>query len=1006
MRVRGKLLLVTLVCLLAAGSLLAQTTRGSIQGSVVDEGNQPLPGVTITVTSPALMGSKSAVSDANGEFRFSLLPPGTYKAVFSLPGYQRVEQENVVVQLAGTITLDVTLNSAFTEEVLVTSQAPLVDVTSTTVGSNLGQDLIVNLPTGRTFSSLTFLAAGAVTGGQGQNVNIMGATGSENRYVVDELDTTDPAFGTIGTQLSFNFIQEVQVQTGGYEPEYGGALGGVINMITKSGSNEFHGEVFGYYTDDSFSSEAKKPAGRGAANTQYTDYDVGFDLGGKIIEDKLWYFVAYNPNVRENTWVNEVFTRPEYGDMLYQTNTMKPKTTANYYAAKLTWQANENNSVTGSVFGDPTTIDNNYYTSFFVDTPYVPTDQTYAKWDEGGTNYGVTWNSIFNEDMIFEAKVGHMETKQEYTPNLDIPFWYDGTTTGRFTDGVGQRVAFGGPGFQQPKDKRERDQLRAAFTWFIGDAHEVKVGAQWNWVKYDVNYNVAGPNDAFCAPLSAYAYTFDYINSQYLYATPDNEQLLNNLGYYFCDPGNGNAFGGIQQPARVGNRFLMFNNYYYNRNYKNVSSGETDESAIFLQDAWKVTDYFTLNVGVRADAAKAKGNLSNVNANQDLRFTFQDQIQPRVGFIWDFAHNGRSKVFGHYGKFYESIPLDINVRAFGNESYDFYYYYYPEDGSLPTVNNATLGSPNNTGEMWYWFHSGGGTKVDPGIQGQYTEEYVGGVEYEVMNNLAVGFQGIYRRLGRVIEDISADNGATYFITNPGGCIDANPTTGVPLAKEACFPPPSRIYRGLELKVNKRYSNNWQMYASLLWSRNKGNYGGLFRADNGQVDPNITSLYDLPQLLVGAYGLLPNDHKWQFKSYGSYRWDFGLVTGYNFTWLTGAPITQLGADLLYGTNERFVTPRGSYGRTPSTQNLDLHFSYPLKMFGDYDLELVLDVFNAFNQQKALTVDQEWTTLTQRDVTDADGNVIVSVADQKNNPNFGEALSYQAPRNYRLGVKFSW
>ncbi len=993
MRVRGKHVLILLaVVALAAGTAMAQTAKGGLQGTVVDEGNQPLPGVTVVISSPAMQGTRTAVTDANGKYRFPLLPPGTYKAVFSLAGFQTVEYENIKIGVSQTITVDVRMQRAFQEEVRVTSEAPVVDVTSTTVGANLSQELIVDLPTGRTFQSLTFLAAGAVDGGLEGNPSIMGSSSAENRYVVDELDTTDPAFGISGTNISFNFIQEVQVQTGGYEPEYGGALGGVINMITKTGSNEFHGEVFGYYTDDSFATEAKVPPTRGAATTSYTDWDVGFDVGGKIIQDKLWYFVAYNPNFHEATVQRDIFRRDH---SFKQTNIMKPKSTRNYYAAKLTWQINENNSLTATVIGDPTDFDNEYNTSFYVDTPYLPTDMIYSKYEEGGVNWGLTWNAILNEDMILEAKVGHHETKEEFTPRSDLPWYEDGTGDGHWSDGVGRRVRFGGPSFQQLDGKRWRDQARASFTWFIGDQHEVKVGVQYNWVEFDDVAGVVGSSDAFCAPILSWAYTFDWRIGDYVYLTPDNEEILNSAGIYFCDPGNGDPYGGVAMPARRGNRIRMRNWGWYNSNYKQNSHGETDEAAIYLQDSWKLTDYFTVNFGVRADATDVTGDASRLLENRGISLTFQDTIQPRIGFIWDYAHNGRSKLFGHYGKFYESIPLDINVRAFGNENYDFYFYFYPDSG-LPTVNNAAAGFGNNPGYLFYILKAGGGTAADPNLDGQYLEEYLLGTEYEVATNLAIGIKGIYRRLGRVIEDISVDGGNSYFITNPGGWYYENPVTGNPLDEPVFFPKPSRIYRAVELSLNKRFSDNWQLYASLLWSRNKGNYGGLFRQDNGQLDPNITSLYDLPDLLNGAYGLLPNDRKWQFKAYGSYRWDFGLVTGFNFSWMTGTPISKLGAHRTYGPNERFIGNRGEFGRTPTLMDLDLHFSYPFKI-SDYDLELILDVFNALNMQTATAVDQEYSFCSDpaKDET----------RDCRND-NWGNATAFQAPRNYRIGVKFSW
>ncbi len=553
----------------------------------------------------------------------------------------------------------------------------------------------------------------------------------------------------------------------------------------------------------------------------------------------------------------------------------------------------------------------------------------------------------------------------------------------------------GGPNFQQPKNERWRDQLRASFTWFLGDSHEIKAGVQYNWVEFDDVAGVVGSSDAFCAPIEPWAYTYIWQVGDYVDLTAANEDLLQQGNVYFCDPGNGDPYGGVQIPDRLGNRLRLRGGYWYNSNYKQDSHGETDESAIYIQDAWKVTDYFTLKLGVRAETSDISGDATKLLDNRGVSLTYQDTIQPRVGFTWDFAHNGRSKLYAHYGKFYESIPLDINVRAFGNENYDFYFYYYPDSG-LPTINNAAAGFSNNTGNLWYILRSGGGTAADPGLGGQYLEEYVMGTEYEVMTNLAVGVKGIYRRLGQVIEDISVDGGSSYFITNPGGWYYENPVTGIPLDEPVFFPKPARIYRAIELNVNKRFSDNWQMYASLMWSRNKGNYGGLFRQDNGQLDPNITSLYDLPSLLEGAYGLLPNDRKWQFKAYGSYKWDFGLITGFNFSWLTGTPVSKLASHITYGPNERFIGSRGAFGRTPTLMNLDGHFSYPFKL-GDYDLELMLDVFNIFNQQKATAVDQEYSFCSNA----ADDET----ADCRN-PNWNNPTAFQSPRNYRVGVKFSW
>jgi len=984
MKVCGKFIVATLVCLLAAGTVMAQSTSGGIQGTVFDEAGQALPGVTGVISSEKLQGTKTAVTNADGKFRFVLLPPGTYKAVFSLPGYQTVEQENIRVSLETVITVDVSMSSAFTEEVLVTGDAPVVDVTSAAIGSQFGEEIMANVPVGRDFTSVAYLATGAVDGGGiandaiGNNPSIMGASALENRYVVDELDTTDAAEGRAGTSISSSFIEEVQVKTGGYNAEYGGALGGVVNMITKSGGNEFHGDVFGYFSNDSLWSTALIPETRGDVKTVDTEFDLGFTLGGKLIQDKLWYFVGYNPNSLDQNVLKDVYS----GDELIQRNQLIRTYEKDYFSGKLTWQLNEANSLTANVIGDPTEVGNNFTTTNYVNSPFAETDMTYDE-DTGGINYGLSFNSIFSESMFFEATLGHHSNQQQYVPHLDTTNYQDQTADGTWTNGAGGSVFFGGSGSQQPKDDRTRDMLRGSFTWFLGDNHEVKLGGGYNSVEYDMLYDVTGPSPAFCVPtIPGGAYEYDFFTGTYP-QVPDN-----------CDANGDGTLDGYSMPARLGNRYRLRGSYFYNRNYKNESTGETTEYNLYIQDNWRIGDFFTLQLGLRAEDMNAQGNLTKIMPERQLEFGFSDMLAPRVGFVWDFAKNGRSKVYAHYGKFYQAIPLTINVRSFGNENYDFYYYEYPDSG-LP---NAA----SNPGTLTYIYRSSSElTFLDPDIKPQYLEEYVFGAEYEVVTDIAVGIKYVSRSLGRVIEDISVDGGQSYFITNPGGTFTHNPTNGVELVPPVDFPEASRDFSGIEVSLNKRFSNNWQLYTSLMWSELKGNYEGLYSRDNRQIDPNITSKFDLPDLLDNADGMLQNDREWQFKAYGSYHFDFGLVTGVNMFFLTGNPVSKLGAHPVYGLDERFVTQRGSEGRTEDWLNFDLHFAYPFAV-GDFTLEAMVDVFNIFDEQVAVEVDQRWSVYGPGDEGDAPGGDI----DAQTNDTWGEPLVFSPPRNIRLGLKFSW
>jgi hypothetical protein len=584
--------------------------------------------------------------------------------------------------------------------------------------------------------------------------------------------------------------------------------------------------------------------------------------------------------------------------------------------------------------------------------------------------------------------VGLHQTEQTYLPDLNAINYQDQTSAGAWTLGAGGSSYFGGSGFRQPLDDRTREQARLSFSLFLGDKHELKLGAGYFNVEFDMDYNVNGPSDAFCAPSTTdnpwyggdQAWAFDHDSGDVVPLDHD------------CAVSGSGPLNGYMMPARVGNRYRLRNGYYYNRNYKNQSTGETEEMSLYAQDSWRIASNFTISLGVRAESSTSEGNLTKVMPERTLDFSFSDMVAPRIGFVWDPTNQGRSKIFAHWGEFYQSIPLDINVRSLGNEKYDFVFYENPEDGSLPNTTNP--------GAFFYYTSSRSEfTVIDPDVDPQYLEELVFGGEYEIATDVAVGLKYIKRELGQVIEDISVDNGNTYFVTNPGGTFTFNPGTGTDLDEPVDFPAATRDFEGIEASINKRYSNNWQGYVSLLYSELVGNYEGLYSRDNQQIDPNITSKFDLPDLLENADGLLYNDREWQFKAFGSYHFGFGLVAGLNMFYMTGSPISKLGAHPLYGLDERFVTARGSEGRTEDWMNWDLHFAYPIPI-GDFQLEVMLDIFNLFDEQVAVETDQRWTVNGPGDEDVAPGGDI----NAQTNDTYGQPLVYSPPQNFRIGVRF--
>ncbi len=249
---RFTLALSVCLLLLVPVAVFAQTT-GTVDGTVTDQSNAPLPGVTVELTSPNLQGTRTAVTSADGRYRFPAVPPGPYKVTAELAGFGKVEKR-ATVTLDSTATVNLSLPLSTTAEITVTGEAPMVDVTSTTQGTNYSAKVIDKLPVGRNYADIVFTQPGVQadfgeTQGRSLAISIYGSTSSENLFLIDGVNTTNVIKGFQGKDINSEFIQEVEVKTGGYQAEYGRNTGGVVNVITKSGGNEFHGGVFGYYND-------------------------------------------------------------------------------------------------------------------------------------------------------------------------------------------------------------------------------------------------------------------------------------------------------------------------------------------------------------------------------------------------------------------------------------------------------------------------------------------------------------------------------------------------------------------------------------------------------------------------------------------------------------------------------------------------------------------------------------------------------------------------------------
>jgi outer membrane receptor protein involved in Fe transport len=1084
------LIVIALMAVLAQCAFSQTSTTGSISGVVKDQTGASVPGATVTVTSPNLIRPQSATTASDGSYTILNLPPGKYKVTVDAgKGFAKYEADNTFVTLGSTARGDIKLQlAASTTEVTVSATASQIDVGQTTAGTSVSSDQFSYFPTARTVQNLYNIAP-AVTrsglrdaSGRDRDPSVAGSSGPENNYILDGVNTADPAFGGSGANLPFEFVQEVQVMTGAYGAEYGKSTGGIFNVITKSGGNAYHGDVFAFFSPKGVVRAVKNFPFTGSAANGFSEKDLGVDLGGPIKKDKLWFFAAANPQWRTNNYLTQTFHNPA-----------ENKVTIPFYAGKVTWAINDKNTFTVSTFGDFTKVDGFLATgaltnvSGFGSSP----DAFQGVQQTGGHNYSFRLNSVITPRFIAEISSGLHFQRSNIVPvstSLAAPaiadsfavlnggsiqgvtqtgvkdlgvvpfgtagitcFAADGVTplaacnvnnnadgvskTGfvDFVDGRGgslQRAYLRGPGFGLYQNSVRNRYDFTAHLQNTFSKHSLKYGFEWGKNIYN-NINTS----------SGGAITYAYTGAQGM-ATPDSNQTINQrvtnnmsvctvrVSTVFCPSKTAavllySAFQGGKLPANITavqfgpiTQAEAFNNPFIVRTSTRVRDFElhantyTQVYSHYVQDDWKILKNVQLNLGLRWDYQQGYDTDGKpyIKLNQ-----FWHDMQPRLGLIWDFTGSGKGKFNVSYARFVETpIPLDVNVRAGGGNSqtdknFNVDTYAAPAASKITCCVNG-FGASNLGADA---------TPIDPGLRPQTVEEYTAGVEFSPAQNFVLGVRGVYRNYVNIIEDGSFDDGNTYFLFNPGRRVGnlettedkacADPTIG-------CFGPARRYYRGLEFTATKRFSQNYQFIASYTFSSLVGNYEGLFRNDNGQSDPNITSLFDLVSLLGNTYGRLPNDRPQQFKFNGSYQTPWKLMVSGNFYAQSGSPFNQLIPHPVYGNNEGFQVQRGTAivptvtatqagfpnlvdsvgsNRTPTTTNVDLGFSYPVKVGEGKEVKLAADWFNVFNVQRAVTLDQTFSL-----------NSGVAGVPAVQNPYYGSALLVQAPSQWRFGVKFSF
>ena len=624
------------ILIMAVGFAYGQTT-GQIKGEVRDEKKQPLPGVVVTLTGPTLQGERASKTDAAGRYQFPVLPPGDYSVKFVMEGYQKMQFTGVSVDLGGTTPLQVEMKAGeLVETMTVTAVAPLVDVTGTDVMVSLNRKTLDTIPSqNRTYvdlakyaPSVTGLDIDMQDGTTGGMPSIRGEGQYGDNYMIDGLSVRDPAVKTAATPLPYQAIDEVQIITDGFAPEYGQAMGGVINVLTKAGSNDFAGEVAYIYTSDKLSSNYDDTFLATPSSWDNTTPYINF--GGPIVKDKLWFYSSYDRGDSSGTFSPTEIVG--FGSLPAGKSTAKTDT----YFGKVSYAITPDHNIQANYTYRKSDLTGGDSDKATPDARY----DNEIKDDRWRLNY----QGVFTPKSVLEVRLGKVHRDLSTVPlSAREAAQYEFNDFGVLTNNT----------WRLTEDSRDRKDATAIFTqyWNPGGrigSHEFKGGYEWHKPEQSTFDQFTGTGE------DVFADSFDG-GAQYQFTTAQDKVLSP-----FQSPSSLNEY--LSVPAITD----------YN-----------EEQGIFLQDRWEFSNFNVL-LGVRADKATGYNN----EGKSYFSYGFEDALAPRVSISWDATSDGKNIFKGGWGRFYDTSSTRFG--EFANTAISFAFTNYTWLQSPTDTNNDQI----------------------------------------------------------------------------------------------------------------------------------------------------------------------------------------------------------------------------------------------------------------------------------------------------------------------------
>lgn len=966
----------------------AQEQRGSIEGVVKDASGAVLPGATVEADNNGRV--TSTVTDAVGSYRFPSLAPGNYRVSANLQGFVAKEVFEVRVGLGQIKKVDFALPLAgVAESVTVTAETPLVDVRQSARQTNIRAEQVELLPHGRDFTTMVTQAAGANQESKLGGISIDGASAGENRFIIDGIETTNLQSGLSGTNLIADFVEEVQVKSSGFSAEFGGALGGVISAVTKSGTNNWDGLALFNFQGSSTEGKRRPTLRQNLTNSDVAEYinyaddsetrlEPGFGLGGPIKKDRLWFFGAYQPSLTttDRTVNGVTVTQEENVHNITGNLTAQP---SNSLRARLSF-----NSANRELKGLLPALNG---------TDPVGTNYSKAsKFPNYSSAANLDW--VASSSLLFSVRGGYRSSDQHDSNVTEEPlFIFSGSNNVNFLDTPASLQH--GTGFTSipTNQKVTRDQQTRLFFQADGTVY-ARAGGE-HQIKFGVQGDKAGNNVLRGESRNRVTIRWNGALGTGVPATRGT------YGYYSVRSNGAAPKQGLITEGDVASTTL----------------------GLFFQDAWTINNKLTINLGVRTERER----VPTFTVGEDipefgLEFGFADKVAPRAGFAYDIKGDGKWKVSGSWGVFYDIFKLELPRGSFGGDKWLEYYY------TLDTFNYPTLVDGANCppacsgtlirGPIDFRHPSFGADSIEPDLKPMRLQEATVSLDHQLNDVMAVGVRYVHKQVDRAIEDtgfLLPDGSEGYVIANPGEGITSlaftNPNVALPKA--------IRDYDAVEFAFDKRFSSNWYLRSTYMWSRLYGNYSGLTQSDeNGRTSPNVGRLFDYPAMMfqdggTPALGPLATDRPHQFKTQFIYQFGFGTSLGLNQYVASGLPISREVGILPPNNYPVNYLGRLSDGRTPMFSQTDLFIQHSFKISGDRTLQLSLNVLNLLNQDTATGVHSTY----QKTSTDgaridealfySGRQTIASVLGAViKDPRFLMDNAYQAPILARLGVKFTF